>query len=120
MQRAFCYWLSEWSIDWNRLPFVMQETAKLLRVYYKPNELCLHESNKSQPLSCLWNNNLVSVLTKLVNSDGFLMYALCDDLGAPVTDSFIVHLRPTRRCAYDLPPTSNDMPVVTAESGLCI
>ena len=72
----FHYWLSKWSVDWNGF-------SKLpnCRGLNRPNKLCLYESNKCQPL---WTkDNLVNIMTKLVNSDGYLMYA---DFLAPQGD----------------------------------
>ena len=125
MKKALHYWLSEYNaqhIGWNGFPYVVQESAKLSRAYYRPTDLRLSES-KSQPL---WTKeDLINMMTKLVCADGFVFYTdLCDKLGGAVVDSFIehniVHLRPTKRCTYDLPPSfycyPDDIPIVTAES----
>ena len=94
IQRALFYWISEYQaqsvVDWNEFPYVMQETSKLIRAYYQPDELRLYEINKSQPL---WTKgNLVNIMSKLVVSERFVMYdELCEQLGAAVVDSFIEH-----------------------------
>ena len=108
---------------WNGFPYVMQETAKLYKAYYRPNEVSLYETNKPQPL---WTKeDLVIIMSKLVASEGFLLYHdLCEKLGTMVVDSFIehnvLHLRPTTLYMYDLPAAfyskQIDVPIVTAES----
>ena len=126
IQRALLYWISEcqaqFVFQWNMFPYVVQETAKLTRAYYRLSDLTLYETTKSCPL---WTKeNLVNIMSKLVSSEGYMMYDdLCEQIGAPVVDSFIehniLHLRPTRRCTHDLPAMFydklDDVPVVTAE-----
>jgi|GEM_PF-4101716 hypothetical protein len=61
-------------------------------------------------------------MKELVNSDsGFLIYEdLCKEVGQSVVDALIdynlLHLRPSRNFAYDLPEYDAEKAVLTAET----
>jgi hypothetical protein len=87
------------------------EGSKIIKAFYS-------EENRE-----LWQQDqLTQMMSKLTSAEGgFLVYKdLCAELGQSVIDAFIaqnlLHLRPTRDYAYDIPNAPYDKEIVTAET----
>eukprot|EP01067_Filipodium_phascolosomae_P004662 Filipodium_phascolosomae@DN2795_c0_g1_i7.p1 len=71
----------------------------------------------------LWTRDqFTAMMKKLVDSKtGFLVYEdLCKEMGDDVVDAFIdnnlLHLRPSRNFAYDLPAHTTEKAILTADT----
>jgi hypothetical protein len=87
------------------------ERSKIVKAFYS-------EENRK-----LWQQDqFIQIMSKLTSAqEGFLIYEdLCAELGQSVVDAFIsqnlLHLRPTRDYAYDIPNAPSDKEIVTAET----
>jgi hypothetical protein len=97
------------------------ERSKLINALFKNGNGS--PSSHTENGNPIWTREqLILVMKELVNSDsGFLIYEdLCKEVGQSVVDALIdynlLHLRPSRNFAYDLPEYDAEKAVLTAET----
>jgi len=100
---------------------IRAERSKLVNALFRNgNGSISSHTEKSHPV---WTRDqFITMMKKLVDSEsGFLVYEdLCKEMGQKVVDAFIdynlLHLRPSRNFAYDLPEFPAGKSILTAET----
>ena len=100
---------------------VRAERAKLTNALFRSGNG--PASSHTENGEAVWTREqFVTMMKKLTESkSGFLVYNnLCEEMGQKVVDAFIaynlLHLRPSKDFAYDLPEAPEDLSIVTAET----
>lgn len=92
--RAMNLWYTEYSnepLNWYKVPYVVQEMAKLIKAYLPSTELLTYDIGKSIPL---WKGkNLLVVFRILIKlPSGTLLYdQLYHEMGRSIVDSLVEH-----------------------------